>query len=321
MNLKSTRPLVSVIVTVYNKSSYIGECLTSILNNSYSNFELIIVNDGSTDNSIEIVSQFMDSRIKIINKKNGGAASARNAGLDIAKGEYITFIDADDAISVDYLQIYVSYSLKYDADICYTNFQRFSGTIPKENKKIPKIVIFQKSSYFDTDINKVISSGKMFSKRLISGLRFKFGRIHEDEEFYTLLLQQNIKNIVYIDKSFYFYRVVPNSVTDNKTKECIVDGVVVLLDRLEFLKKIDCKNIVAIKYCFNCLQFNLFNRKYTYPFLKRFSFIRRYGLFRIFFFKRKIISLFYTMFPLISFCLINIKDIILGCAIKIFKRN
>ena len=96
-------PLISVVVPVYNVEKYVKECIESILEQSFKNFELIIVNDGSTDNSLNRVLEFKDDRIVLINQKNMGLSGARNTGIHHAKGKYITFIDSDDWISKDYL--------------------------------------------------------------------------------------------------------------------------------------------------------------------------------------------------------------------------
>jgi glycosyltransferase involved in cell wall biosynthesis len=111
--------LISIVVPVYNVESYLEKCIDSILNQSYSNFELILVNDGSTDNSGKICSDFekKDSRIKVINKDNGGLSDARNHGIDIASGRYITFIDSDDFVEVDYIFYLYNLLKKYGTKI------------------------------------------------------------------------------------------------------------------------------------------------------------------------------------------------------------
>ena len=98
--------LISVVVPVYNVEKYIDRCLNSIINQTYRKLEIIIVNDGSTDNSRKIIDKFskMDSRIIVIDKNNGGLSEARNVGINAATGDYITFIDSDDFVSYDYIE-------------------------------------------------------------------------------------------------------------------------------------------------------------------------------------------------------------------------
>ena len=98
-------PKISVILPVYNVEKYLRKCLDSVINQTYKNLEIILVNDGSTDNSGKICEEYAlnDKRIKVIHKENGGISSARNAAIDIAKGQYITFIDSDDDVELDYI--------------------------------------------------------------------------------------------------------------------------------------------------------------------------------------------------------------------------
>ena len=98
-------PKISVILPVYNVEKYLRQCLDSVINQTYKNLEIILVNDGSTDNSGKICEEYAlnDERIKVIHKENGGISSARNAAIDIAKGQYITFIDSDDDVELDYI--------------------------------------------------------------------------------------------------------------------------------------------------------------------------------------------------------------------------
>ena len=95
--------MISVIIPIYNVEKYLTKCIESVINQTYKNLEIILVNDGSTDNSKEIIDKYssIDSRIKVINKKNGGLSDARNVGIELAKGEYITFLDSDDWIELN----------------------------------------------------------------------------------------------------------------------------------------------------------------------------------------------------------------------------
>lgn len=107
----------SIIVPVYNKSRYLKDCIDSILAQSHTNFEIIAINDGSTDNSLDILNSYDDSRLKIVTVKNGGVSRARNLGIDLATKEYITFVDADDKLSSDYLEVYSKTIEATDSDI------------------------------------------------------------------------------------------------------------------------------------------------------------------------------------------------------------
>ena len=108
-------PKISIVIPVYNVEKYVSKCLQSVVNQTYRNLEIIIVNDGSTDNSVEIVKKYkkIDQRIKLINKENGGLSSARNAGISLVTGQYVTFIASDDWISSNYTDEMVLEAYKY----------------------------------------------------------------------------------------------------------------------------------------------------------------------------------------------------------------
>ena len=116
--------LISVIVPVYNTEKYLGRCVDSIINQTYTNLEIILVDDGSPDNSPAICDEYAkkDQRIKVIHKENGGLSSARNAGLDIAKGDFISFIDSDDWVEKDLFEVLVSLYGKTQAEIIASSF-------------------------------------------------------------------------------------------------------------------------------------------------------------------------------------------------------
>ncbi len=133
-------PKVSVIVPVYNTEEYLPRCVESIIAQTFTDFELILINDGSTDNSGKKCDDYAkkDSRIIVIHKKNGGVSSARNKGIDIAKGEWITFVDSDDWISSDFLS-----SFTYDADLMICGIELFGAT---HTKQIPDSQLLQNTS-------------------------------------------------------------------------------------------------------------------------------------------------------------------------------
>ena len=118
---------ISVILPVYNCQEYIEKSITSVLNQTFSDFELIIVNDGSTDNTSEIISQFTDSRVKIINQSNQGPGAARNNALKIAEGDYIMYLDSDDWFCPNALEVAYSQINKFNADLTFFQMLNFDG--------------------------------------------------------------------------------------------------------------------------------------------------------------------------------------------------
>ena len=119
----------SIITPVFNTESYLEQCLESILNQTYKNFEIICINDASTDNSLSILKDYAknDSRIRIINKENGGISAARNSGINAAMGDFLSFIDSDDWIDLDFFEKLYLAAKKYSADIAAAGIIRISG--------------------------------------------------------------------------------------------------------------------------------------------------------------------------------------------------
>ena len=120
-------PKISVIIPVYNVEKYLSQCLDSILNQTFKDFECICVNDGSTDKSLAILQEYVnkDDRIKIINQENKGLSGARNSALKIVNGKYITFIDSDDFVTIDYLEKLINIAEKEDSDIVYCRHKMY----------------------------------------------------------------------------------------------------------------------------------------------------------------------------------------------------
>lgn len=142
---------VSVIIPVYNVEKYLDKCLTSVVNQTLKNIEIIIVNDGSTDKSLEIIKKYLfDSRIILINKENGGISSARNTGLNLAKGEYIQFLDGDDWLDYDYLEKNYQYAKENNLDIITSGIVlEYEDRTIFYNKNININKIYTKDEYFD----------------------------------------------------------------------------------------------------------------------------------------------------------------------------
>mgnify|MGYP000955898924 CR=1 FL=1 len=221
---------ISIIIPIYNVEKYLRRCIDSIVNQTYKNTEIILVNDGSPDNCGVICDEYakIDSRIKVIHKVNGGLSSARNAGLDIASGEYIMFVDSDDWISEDTLEKLNRYVEKgYDI----INFKfRF---VKEKTKNIIKLNDKIKDSYecdLFSYIDKLFSGeldffiwNKLYKNDLFSDVRFPVGRNYEDlATIYKLYF--NAKNIIVTDYTLYNYWLGnSNSITSNSTIKNMTD--------------------------------------------------------------------------------------------------
>ncbi len=216
---------VSIISTVYNSEKFLPLCINSILNQTFKNFELILVNDGSTDNSYSICEYFAkkDSRIKIINKNNTGVSDSRNIGIKNSVGKFIMFIDSDDEIESNMLEDMVFYINKSSSDVCLSGFKKVNktGEIINENVtlnsyNINTYMLDSKSFKELLDKNYISSvTFKIFKKSLISKYKFDnsmfFG---EDLKFMFELLSENI-NIYVLNKCYYLYNYSPLSLTNS----------------------------------------------------------------------------------------------------------
>ena len=172
--------LVSIVVPVYKTEKYIERCVWSIRNQSYSNLEIILVDDGSPDSCGELCDSFAqeDKRIQVIHKKNGGLSSARNAGIDISRGDFICFIDSDDYISASYVETLLTLIKTTGSDFAKIDYVEVYSDLYTE----PKIHLRQKRVYFDEDVERAflelsVDSACVFlySKSLIGDTRFPEG--------------------------------------------------------------------------------------------------------------------------------------------------
>mgnify|MGYP001042621039 CR=1 FL=1 len=223
---------ISIIVPIYNVDQYLEECLTSITNQKYENIEIILVNDGSTDQSKIICECFCkrDSRFQLINKVNGGLSSARNAGLEIASGEYIAFIDSDDVVSENYILNLHKTMEKYNSDIVLSGYKRFLKKIPvienttKEEMLAPsetiKRVLYQK----DQEFFSVSACCKLYKKILFSDIRYPENKINEDMAVIVPVLEK-CKNISCTYNYDYFYRINNSSITNQSFNTRRMDAI------------------------------------------------------------------------------------------------
>jgi glycosyltransferase involved in cell wall biosynthesis len=211
-------PLISIIVPIFKVEPYLKRCVDSIRNQTYRNLEIILVDDGSPDNCGAICDDYsgIDSRIQVIHKPNGGLSDARNAGLDIAKGDYIGFVDSDDFIHPMMFKDLYELLEKNDADIAQCSFIRVSGDEmikPSESHNLKVISNMEALEYIYTPycVDYIVAWDKLYKKDLFKELRFPKSKIHEDE-FTTYKLFYRSKKIVTTDKKYYYYFQSPNSI-------------------------------------------------------------------------------------------------------------
>ena len=240
--------LVSVIVPVYNSSKYIEKCITSIINQTYKNMEIIIINDNSTDNSLDIINQYKDKRIKLINlKKTKGVANARNEGIKKSKGNYICYLDSDDYISEDKIEKQIKFMEENNVIFSFTNFIYLKESGKKHYAKVPKKLNY-KSALKNTAIltSTVILNMDKLKKEDIFMPNIKKG---QDTACWWKILKKGI--IAYSMPDFFTtYRVHKNSLSFNKINALKRTWNLYKLEDINYFKKIIC----FICYAFNALK-------------------------------------------------------------------
>lgn len=260
---------VSIIVPVYNIANYLPYCLNSLLCQDFRDLEIILVDDGSKDGSQELCDEFakLDSRIKVVHKLNGGLSSARNAGLDIATGKYLLFIDGDDYLANDAISALVAIAETQKVDFIQFGYEEVCGYDCSKEALLEnpnKIKASLERMYIVRDrhemyrqlyaLGGVAASActKFMCLRAVNGLRFKEGILHEDEQFTTHLLAQT-KSVCYINMFLpYKYVMREGSIihTEFKVKK-LYDISAMYEERIEVLKKaeyMDITNITASRY-------------------------------------------------------------------------
>lgn len=217
--------LVSVIVPIYNVEDYLARCVDSIIGQSYKNLEIILVDDGSTDNSRLLVDQYKekDSRIISVHKNNGGLSSARNEGLKIANGYYVCFIDSDDFISDHFIENLYTVIIVNNCDIAFCNYFSFSNENEiRYSNHISNHVYNNRKEIMNNFFNKncgysVVAWNKLYKKSLFNDINYPEELIYEDEATtYKLFYKSN--KIVFHDEVLYFYFQRAESITNSNLK-------------------------------------------------------------------------------------------------------
>jgi|SRR5699024_6307672 len=224
--------LVSVIIPIFNSDIYLEECLNSVINQTYKKIEIIAINDGSTDNSIDILKKYSKQYkyIKIVNQENSGQSIARNKGIDLAKGDYIYFLDSDDYIIPETLEVLINTMnsntvdlLRFSADIVLDGID---DKVKKTKYKFDDIfnshTIYNKEEFLKLTKKAYSASPVLyFMKRQLlidKGIRFKPGIVHEDDLF-TLEVFINTDKAMYLPEAFYRRRIRQNSTMTTKSVE------------------------------------------------------------------------------------------------------
>jgi len=236
-------PVVSVIIPVYNTERYIARCLNSLLAQTFSEIEIIVINDGSTDKTMKIVEKLADedSRIKIIEQANQKQGAARNRGLEIAKGDYITFVDADDWVDIDYVEKLLKCLKRHDTDVAVASSVRI-----KSSGKTRTYLNFVEEKFY-TGFNNLAKTLKMpshwqvwgilYKKEVLAGLTFEENVFYEDPEFLTKALHKT-KTLITVPGVKYYH--FANNFSTLRTKQTIAkreDKVNSKINVVKFMKE------------------------------------------------------------------------------------
>lgn len=220
-------PEVSVIIPVYNMERFIGACLDSVLNQTFKNFECICVNDGSTDGTLGILKKYAekDSRIKLIDQPNQGGSAARNVGLNVAKGEWVSFLDNDDLYHPQYLELLVRYAKTYDADVSVCNYGVFFNNDPVvfetydvQRLKAPKLI--STNPFYDYIVRKkkihMLMWTKLYKREILENIRFALTLPAINDILFNLEVLKAARKVVTCSYTLITHRILQTSQTSSK---------------------------------------------------------------------------------------------------------
>lgn len=276
---------VSVVIPVYNVEGYLEECLDSVINQTLEDIEIICINDGSTDNSLEILEEYAkkDNRIKILNQENQGISATRNNGLKICKGKYICFLDSDDYLELNALMETYDISEKYSLDICLFKLINFDENTKKQSTEeyfdmsfLKEIVGSNVFNHQDIGENlykiSVTAHSKLFNKDLIFDMEFPKGLIFEDNAFFTEAMFKS-ERVFFLDKYLYNRRLRADSITHSNT-ERFIDWIEIYNLLIKITKDYgfydDYKKVLYYKAISNSyVKFNETEKKYKEAFFQK----------------------------------------------------
>ncbi len=284
------KSLISVIVPIYNVEKYLDRCIKSIVNQTYQNLEIILVDDGSTDNSGKICDEYVkkDDRIKVIHKENGGLSDARNVGIENATGRLIGFVDSDDYIDKDMFELLNTDLTKYDADIAICNVKKENENAELlEECGLEEIRVFNKKEALKLLIKDLIKSyawNKLYKIELFAKVRFPVGKTMEDVAT-TYKIFEKAEKIVFEGNTYYHYinrnesilhKIKPSLILDwnfaiNQRYQDLIDKYESLKEDL-IINKLGCL-VLLFKYFYQLEEKNM---EIKDIFEQEYSFYRKY---------------------------------------------
>lgn len=284
---------ISIIIPIYNVQKYLPQCLDSLLAQTYTDWEALLIDDGSTDKSGVICDKYAlrDSRFRVIHKKNGGAASAKNIGLDHIGGQYVGFVDSDDYVEQTWLETVVKIILEENSDIVEFSFDKVFRTKSKkehnysDNKQ--RYTAEQYLAQYLVDWTSSLFCNKIVSASLIKGIRFRKERRCIDDEFFTYKVVSGAHKIVRISDVLYHYRQRSSSAVQNinNQQQKTEDALEVLIERFEWIcEKFPNLRSIYLSHDVN-IMFYFAGFNHTEQTAKKFREISRYYLWQVIFHK------------------------------------
>lgn len=263
--------LVTIVIPVYNVEKYIERCLNSIIRQTYNNIEIIIVNDGTEDKSIEICKkiQLKDNRIKIINQKNAGLSAARNTGIRNASGKYICFIDSDDFVNKEYVRLLLESLIKNDADISVCDFLYINEEGHTWSRKIKKAKLYSNTEAIRDLLvgiqnTEVMTWNKLYKLNLFkdNNIYFPEGKLHEDN-FTTYKLYYYSRSISMIQNKLYYYLQRNSSIMGRRFNTRRMDILQALEETKDFFKEKNINFDIELECYEAIIKINILNNMIT----------------------------------------------------------
>ena len=238
------KDLISIIVPIYNVEQYLNRCIESLVNQTYTNLEILLIDDGSTDNSGTLAEKWIsnDQRIKVYHKKNGGLSDARNYGIKYAKGKYLSFVDSDDYVDMRFIEILYKTCIETNTKIATIGIQMFSDDVPVEKcvRLADSIDIYIKEQaikylYAENKYGNY-AWNKLYLKELFNNIKYPYGRKMEDLGT-TYLLFDKCDYISYNSSKLYFYYQRSDSILHSLDSKFWVDKFTLITERYNYIKK------------------------------------------------------------------------------------